>query len=179
MKLAKNALLNILCLSMGLCLAGCGWFDTDPTYNDKNHSDMYKNGSVVSDKGGFNIFGDDDTKSAKESGGIGVNGFLWRATLDTISFMPIQSADPFGGVILTEWYSPPQTADERTKLNIYIRDRDLRADGVKVTVFRQVRDDKGGWVEASVSPETSLSLENAILTKARQIRVAQKLAEPQ
>src|SRR6202042_623840 len=96
--------------------------------------------------------------------GIGVNGFLWRATLDTVSFMPISSADPFGGVIITDWYSSPDTPNERTRLNIYIRDRDLRADGVRVSVFRQVKSGSG-WADAQVSPATASSLENAILTK--------------
>src|SRR5208282_4781239 len=116
-------------------------------------------------------------KKAKESGGIGVNGYLWRASLDTVSFMPIASADPFGGVIITDWYSPPETPTERTKLNVFIRGRDLRADGVKVSVFRQTRDSNGTWVDASVTPSISGSLENAILTKARQIRMAQKQAQ--
>lgn len=160
-----------------LILAGCGWFQTAPSYQDKAHDDMYKNGSVVSDKGGITLFGGDESKKANESGGIGVNGFLWRAALDTISFMPLLSADPFGGLILTDWYTPPQTSGERTKLNIFIRDRDLRADGVKVTVFRQTRDIKGNWIDASVAAETVTSLENAILTKARQIRMAQKQKE--
>ena len=101
--------------------------------------------------------------------------FLWRAALDTISFMPIASADPFGGVIITDWYSPPDTPNERTRLNIFIRDRDLRADGIKVSVFRQ---NKGSGRQldgyAMVTPATAGSLENAILTRARQIRMAQK-----
>ncbi len=105
---------------------------------------------------------------------LGVNGFLWRAALDTISFMPIVSADPFGGVIITDWYSKPENPMERTKLNVYIRDRDLRADGVKVSVFRQTRGVKGEWADAPVAAATSGALENAILTRARQIRLAQK-----
>jgi hypothetical protein len=128
---------------------------------------------LVSDEGGINMFGGPE-KKAEEGNGIGVNGFLWRATLDTVSFMPIASADPFGGVIITDWYAPPDTPDERTKLNIYIRGRDLRADGIKVSVFRQTKDAKGNWVDAAVAPTTGGSLENAILTKARQIRLAQK-----
>lgn len=157
-------------------LAGCSSLDSDASYSDKQKEQMYKNGSLASDEGGINLFGGDD-KKGPESGGIGVNGFLWRATLDTISFMPIVSADPFGGVILTDWYSPPETPTERTKLNIFIRGRDLRADGIKVSIFRQTRDANGGWSDASVAPSTSGSLENAILTKARQIRMAQKQAQ--
>jgi hypothetical protein len=88
--------------------------------------------------------------------------------------MPIVSADPFGGVILTDWYSSPDTPNERTKLNVYIRDRELTADGIKVSVFRQTKDASGGWEDATVAASTAASLENAILTRARQIRIAQK-----
>ena len=157
-----------------LTLSACGDdITTDPTYSDKSKEDLYKNGSLVSDKGGWNIFGSSEKKQSDNTG-IGVNGFLWRAALDTISFMPIASADPFGGTILTDWYTPSDTPGERTKLNIFIRDRELTANGVKVSVFRQTKDSKGNWQDASVATTTATSLENAILTRARQIRMAQK-----
>jgi hypothetical protein len=102
---------------------------------------------------------------------IGVNEFLWRASLDTINFMPLQSADPFGGIIITEWYSAPEDPNEQMKLTVYILDKRLRADGLKVSVFRQTRV-TSGWVDAQVNPETSTKLENAILARARQLRLA-------
>ena len=117
----------------------------------RKKSRLYKNGSVMSDDGGLNLFGGDEKKTPDAGAGIGVNGFLWRATLDTVSFMPITSADPFGGVIITDWYSPPETPNERTKLNVFIRDRDLRADGVKVSVFRQTKGADGTWADAPVA----------------------------
>lgn len=105
------------------------------------------------------------------SGGIGVNSFLWRATLDTIVFMPVSSADPFGGVILTDWYAPPGSPGERFKLNVYILDRQLRADGLRVAVFRQVRDPSGEWIDSPVNEQTGTALEDTILTRARELRV--------
>jgi hypothetical protein len=119
---------------------------------------------------GFNFFG---RRSAEDQGGggIGVNSYLWRASLDSIAFMPLASADPFGGVIITDWYSPPETPDERLKLNIYILGRQLRADGIKAAVFRQRREPGGAWVDAAVEPKTATELENAILTRARQMRI--------
>lgn len=162
-------------LALGLlALSACGDVTTDPTYGDKAHDDLYKNGSLISDKGGFNLFGGDDKKKVAENTGIGVNGFLWRASLDTVSFMPIASADPFGGVILTDWYTSPDAPGERSKLNIFIRDRELTSDGVKVSVFRQTKDAQGQWQDATVAAATAGSLENAILTRARQLRIAQK-----
>lgn len=119
---------------------------------------------------GFNIFGRRSTEDPG-GGGIGVNSFLWRASLDSISFMPVASADPFGGVIITDWYTPPETPDERFKLNVYILGRQLRADGIKAAVFRQRRDPSGEWIDAAVEPKTATELENAILTRARQMRI--------
>jgi len=155
-----------------LAVTACSDITADPTYDDKMRQELYKNGSLVSDEGGWNLLGDDDEK--KENTGIGVNAFLWRAALDTISFMPISSTDPFGGVILTDWYSAPDTPNERTKINVLIRDRDLTANGVKVSVFREIKTDKGGWETAPVSSSTARAIENAILTRAREIRMAQK-----
>ena len=106
------------------------------------------------------------------SGGVAVNSYLWRASLDTISFMPLSSADPFGGVIITDWYTPPETPKERFKMNVYILGRQLRADGVRVAVFRQSRDDVGQWSDVTVNAKTNTNLENQILTRARQLRIA-------
>ena len=105
--------------------------------------------------------------------GIGVNGYLWRASLDTISFMPLSEVDPFGGVIITDWYANPQMTTERFKLTVYILDTRLRADALAVNVFRQVRDDNGGWIDAPTSEQTAYDIENAILTRARQLRISQ------
>jgi hypothetical protein len=105
-------------------------------------------------------------------GGIAVNSYLWRASLDTMSFMPLSSADPFGGVIITDWYSPPETPNERIKVNVYILDRQLRADGLRISVFRQSRVNGNSWQEAAVAPETVQDLENAILKRARELRIA-------
>lgn len=119
---------------------------------------------------GLGIFGS-SKKDEPGGGGIGVNSFLWRASLDSISFMPVASADAFGGVIITDWYALPETPNERFKVNIYILGRQLRADGVKAAVFRQRRDLGGGWVDATVEAKTTIDLENVILTRARQLRL--------
>ncbi len=103
---------------------------------------------------------------------IGVNTFLWRATLDTLAFMPLASADPYGGVVITEWYANPEKPDERFKCTVYILDTRLRADGLNVTVYKQVRDAAGGWIDAAASDQTAIDIENAILTRARQLRLS-------
>ncbi|KPP82007.1 MAG: lipoprotein of unknown function DUF3576 [Oceanicaulis sp. HLUCCA04] len=106
--------------------------------------------------------------------GIGVNTFLWRATLDTLSFMPLDQIDPFGGVIITDWYANPEAPEERFKATAYILDSRLRADALSVQLFRQTRNSETGeWTDATVDPGTRIQLENAILTRARQLRIAQ------
>jgi hypothetical protein len=102
-------------------------------------------------------------------GGLGVNAYLWRGALDTLGFMPLASADPFGGVIITDWYSPAGTTDERFKANAYILGRQLRSDGVRIAVFRQVMQN-GQWVDAPVSPVTASEIEDKVLARARQLR---------
>ncbi len=113
------------------------------------------------------------SQSPTGGGGVAVNAFLWRASLDTLSFMPLSSADPFGGVIITDWYSPPQSRGERFKITIYILDRALRSDGIRANVFRQERTQSGQWMDSAVEATLGKDLEDAILTRARQIRIQQ------
>jgi hypothetical protein len=103
---------------------------------------------------------------------IGVNGYLWRATLDTLSFMPLASADPYGGVVITDWFINPEKPDERFKATVYILDSRLRADGLNVAIFKQNKDASGGWVDAPSAGQTETDIENAILTRARQLRLS-------
>ena len=137
-----------------LVLAGCGSSD------DKQYIQDTDSGSTaISSESGQRI--------------LGVNSYLWHATLDTLAFMPLQSEDPFGGVIITDWYSSPQTPAERVKVTVYILDRRLRADGLKIAVFRQTKSNEG-WVDVAVNPETATKLTDAILTRARELRLATK-----
>ncbi len=127
---------------------------------------------------GIVVFGVDKDREAREAAasgggsGLSVNAYLWRATLDTLSFMPLTTADPWGGTVLTDWYTAPETPNERFKATVYILDTRLRADGLNVVVFKQVRDAAGNWVDSAVSSQTETDIENAILTRARQLRLA-------
>ena len=103
---------------------------------------------------------------------IGVNGYLWRATLDTLAFMPMLSADPWGGTVITDWYSNPEKPDERFKATVYILDTRLRADGLKVSIAKQLRAPDGSWQTAAAAPQTEQDIQNAILTRARQLRLS-------
>jgi hypothetical protein len=141
----KTVVLTSLVVAGGLVLAGCG---------------------------GLPFSGDRAASRADTQTGIGVNGYLWRATLDTLSFMPLLTADPWGGVVNSDWYVNPQTPNERFKATVFILDTRLRADALNVTVTKEVRDANGGWTAAPVAAQTEADLENAILTKARQLNLS-------
>lgn len=100
---------------------------------------------------------------------IGVNSYLWRAALETVSFAPLLQADSTGGVIITDWYANPSNPGERVKVTVTILDQDLRADALRVAASRQVAQG-AGWVDAPVQAATVQKLEDIILTKARDLR---------
>lgn len=152
-------------------VAGCGLASGPSTEEvDQQERDRRAEGSIFGDAFSF---GGGDKSGDDSSGALGVNSFLWRASLDTISFFPLSQADPFGGVILTDWYSPPETPNSRFKLNVFILGRQLRADGLRVSIFKQERRSQASaWTDTTVSTETVRSMENAILAKARELRVA-------
>ena len=162
-------------LGLAFALTACGGGDIDYNYPRKEQGRPVPNPQAERDTifgpGGLNFLESFNKDSGGGGGGIGVNAFLWRASLDTLSFMPLNSADPFGGVIITDWYSPPESPAERFKMTIYILDRRLRADGIKVAVFRQEKQTEA-WVDSSVTDATARQLENAILLRARQLRLA-------
>lgn len=145
----------------------------DDEYNPSSRREEWLRATGSASEG-ILIFGTDRTRRAgAEAGagpGLGVNAFLWRATLDTLSFMPLSSADPFGGVIITDWYAPPQAPGERFRANAYVLGRQLRSDGVRVQVFRQVQ--RGGqWLDVPTAASTNVEMEDRILSRARELRV--------
>jgi len=102
---------------------------------------------------------------------IGVNGFLWRASLDTMAELPILQVDSAGGVILTDWFVNPDAPTERLRVSIFILDRTLRADALRVNVVRQELTD-GVWANATVRAGTQLKIEDAVLSRARELRIS-------
>lgn len=160
----------ILCLALALA-SGCGQgrYVEESEYNDPFNRGPERGSILGSGPGGLIVFGTSRTGRDEGGGALGVNAFLWRGTLDTLSFMPLVSADPFGGVIITDWYSPPEAPDERFKVTAYILGRQLRADGVRLSVFRQVNS-RGQWVDVPVTPDTVTALEDKILLRARDLR---------
>jgi len=169
--------LALLITGSAIALSACGSdsIQTEakyPTGADRvtnSGNDIYEKPKSIFGDGG--VFGN-KKKETEGTSGIAVNSFLWRASLDTVSFMPLASADPFGGVILTDWYTPPEAEGERFKINVFILSRELRSDGVRVRAFKQ-NFVGGKWVDAEATNETARQLEDTILTRARQLRVSQ------
>lgn len=170
-----NTKVIILLSAAALGLSACSSIKSEAKYPSgydraMTGGDIYGKKQSVLGSDGTGLFGG---KSKKETdNGISVNGFLWRASLDTVSFMPLASADPFGGVILTDWYTPEENGTERYKLNVFIMNRDLRSDAIEVKVFRQERS-AGTWKDVDTSEEMARKLEDTILTRARQLRIAE------
>lgn len=125
--------------------------------------------------GTLGIGGKSDTSDSRKTQTIaptnGVNSYLWRATLETLNFLPLEQVDPYGGVIITDWYADPAAPDERLRATAYILDQNLRADALKVSVFKQVRSGTG-WNDSPVDADTARQIENSILTRARQLYIA-------
>jgi len=132
-------------------------------------------GALASCAGGGDKGEGRDATLISGKGATTVNRYLWSASLETLDFLPVSRADPVSGLIITDWYSNPGAPDEQFKVSVYILDSALRADALRVTVFKQSRDPAagGGWVDASVNPATAREIENSILTRARQLRLNQ------
>lgn len=165
----------LVALLVGTSLLGaCSGVDSKaqyPTGADRSatgDNNIYAEAPSVLGPGGLSIFNRD---KKKEETGIGVNSYLWRAALDTVSFMPLVSADPFGGLIITDWTQSETNPNERYKLNVMIIGTELRATAVSVKTFKQVRSG-GSWKDANASPDMSRKVEDSILTRARQLRIA-------
>jgi hypothetical protein len=145
-----------------LALSACSMFSSDENRTPGQSR-------IDDSSGGAPIFGGGNRGGGQAA--LGVNAFLWRASLETLSFMPLASEDPFGGVIITDWYSDPTTPNERFKATVYILDTRLRADALNVSIFRQVQSN-GQWVDAATNPDTEIQIENQILRAARELRLS-------
>lgn len=155
----------LACLIVAAC--GQGRYVENSEYNDPARRGP-EQGSIF---GAGGLFGTGTSRgNADAAGALGVNAFLWRGSLDTLSFMPLVSADPFGGVIITDWHTPPETPGERFKITVYILGRQLRSDGVRVSVFRQVQR-AGQWLDVAASADMGPALEDKILVRARDLRI--------
>jgi hypothetical protein len=166
---------TLLTLALIFALTSCATLEKMGITKEEADAPLNTDNRIQKQRGkltgeGFNLLGgdkDDGTSGAT----LGVNSFLWRATLDTLAFMPFASADPFGGVIITDWYEDPKTPGERFKVNAIIMDTGLRADAIKIKLFKQQQQADGQWKDIEVHPKLPRKLEDTILTRARELRV--------
>jgi hypothetical protein len=183
----RSGRLAIMALALGVALTAPGCSNNmaqdEDSALDPNAGPLRENrGRVATGK----LLGDDITLQGVRSGSLfsgvtgggaqgdtpPVNRYLWQASLDTLSFLPLDSTDPFTGVIASEWSSTPDTPRERFKVTVYLTRPVLEASSIKVAVFREALNAENVWVPQAVSPETAARLESAILTRARQLRIA-------
>lgn len=167
-----------LCLLLGAC-GGKNFTANeteDRTGGPKRDTQQVEDESVFGEGGfSFNTFRDGSLlggRSDARGGSLPVNKFLWQASLDTLSFLPLSSTDPFTGVIATDWGSTPDAPGERFKVTAFVVNPNLAASSLRVAVYRERRNEGGLWVPMAVDPSTAVKLEDAILVRARQIRVA-------
>ncbi len=172
----------MLVVASAVAMAACSHVQPSdtPTYGkDEKYNKPAQETLFSSDGGIGKMLGLKGSSNNNGAPGVGVNTYLWRASLDTLSFLPLSSADPFGGVIITDWYAPPASPDERFKVTIYILDRQLNAAALKAAVFRQTKDATGNWIDAAVDAKTAQKLEDEILTRARELRIVSSQTEEQ
>ena len=172
---------------LGGVLAGCSGVEVEepkPYVTEQTERIREQSGTFHGNPKGFVLYStrdgvrvgpgeqQDDSEAKTAADPVGpVNAYLWQASLESLDFMPLAQADSAGGVIITDWYAPAETPEERFKITVYILDPALRADALKVAVFRQVNGGKG-WVDAPVDKATASGLEDNILTRARELRLA-------
>lgn len=154
MNLAPDRIAMVVALIAGL--TACGGNTSKSSLSGESAEDLAKVVYAQSE--------DDD--------GIGVNSFLWSASLQVLDFVPLSLADSIGGVILTEWYTNPELPTERFKIRVTILDTRLRSDALKLTLHKEVYNNELGWISAAVDPESETRIENAILAKARELKTA-------
>ena len=172
--------LSPLCLNIAIAtaLTVCGAPSVEADYPEGDKVATAESGSVFD----FFTFDKKDPapqdsvqQAAAPSGGLSVNAVLWQASLETLSFMPLASADPIGGVIISDWYNDPAATNERVKVNLIISGLELRADALRVSLFRETL--RGGkWVATATSVAAARQLENIVLTRARDLAVSRRAA---
>lgn len=164
-------------LSLTAALAACGTLSVEADYPETDNIASADSGSFFD----FFTFDKKDPapvaqatqKTAAPLRGLSVNAVLWQASLETLSFMPLASADPVGGVIISDWYNDPAATNERVKVNLIISGLELRADALRANLFRETL--RGGkWVATASSSKAARQLENIILTRARDLAVSRR-----
>lgn len=162
-----------------LFLTACEGFTPNKQELGPVKDDLDRRAEAMGKLGGGDGLLNQMLRGSKNTGGgtgIGVNAYLWQASLDSLSFMPLTSADSFGGIIITDWYSPPEDTQTRYKVTVYIIGRELRPDALRIASFKQ-RLRGNDWIDLGDQSSINRQLEDTILTRARQMRVDARAIE--
>ncbi|MCE2991626.1 MAG: DUF3576 domain-containing protein [Candidatus Jidaibacter sp.] len=167
----KKGCLLTICVVLTSCSGGSNYVPSsdDSSYPKTREERQVEEMGKLTGEGGLTIFGG-KSSSSKATHAINVNSYLWRASLDTVHKMPVLSADPFGGSIITDWHKLNSESKERYKLNIYIVGHELRSDAIRVSAFKQTLDKNGNWGDIIGNDALATEIENKILLKARTIK---------
>jgi hypothetical protein len=158
-------------IGAALALTACGSGKTTTTRVTENVNETTRAGASNQRRGPVSIRKDYVKGAKRNTAEVRVNRYAWQAALDSVSFMPLRTSDPYGGVIATDWYSPAKNPNERIRVNVRVGGPELRSNTVAVTVFRETRVNiRGAWRAAKVNPRTAQDLENVILSRARELR---------
>jgi hypothetical protein len=169
--LNKFVLTSVVMLT-SLIVASCSSGNIDPL-NERYSPKNWKKGSVITGKNERGVTLDDFINPSTPNGAMPINALLWRAALDTVSVMPLDSVDTFGGTIITEWYAHPDNPNQRIKIAIFVVDQELRADAINIQTYLQERDaTTSEWRDIGRDDGLSRRLEDLILTRAREIRAS-------
>jgi hypothetical protein len=162
----------------GLALVGCANLAVKPA--EINPTDNIKGPGLFSGASGNILEGLKGKAGAEDGDGstnLGVNTYLWRASLETLSFLPIKTADSVGGVIATDWYTDPNQSNVRLRANVLLLGKKLQASGLQVTLFKQTQGKGGAWADTPADAASARALEDTILTKARALRVRDQASQ--
>ena len=144
--------------------------DKDLALSDAENR-LMTGGGLLGKNGDFSFLGEGEKTSNQIVGlGMPINPYLWKASLETINFMPLASTDPFAGTIITDWYTAENNMGERCKLNIFINGKDLKTDNLKVSSFCQTLKNNQ-WVNMPSKNENNTKLENVILNEAKKLKL--------
>ena len=144
--------------------------DKDLAMSDAQNR-LLSGGGMLGKKANFNFLDSDNQNSSQTSTiGMPINAFLWKASIETINFMPLSSTDPFAGTIITDWYTANENLNERCKLNIFINGQELKTDNLKVSSFCQSLKNNQ-WVNMPSNSDNNMKLENVILNKAKKLKL--------
>ena len=163
----KQILLTAVAVAVAACSANVEQADVNPTPHD-----TYKGEGLISGKSGnlLDSFEGGALVGDAQSTALPVNVYLWHASLDALSFMPLASANSSDGVIITDWYTNPNNRNERVKVNAFVTGKAFSTRNLKVSVFKQQKQN-GDWVDMAADNQTATQLEDTILTNARALKI--------